>query len=608
MTSHNVFISSHSGLFVQPSFSLTKLHTIILFAGLTLLLVACGGGGSTGGAGNNRELQLYQNAIAAYQVGNFSNAITLFDQQLAEFPSGGYSDESHYKQGRSYHSLENFTAARDAYGQVSSSSAWIDNADFYVGKSYYDEAGTLADPVSAFAVYETAIIQLNAVISTYVTSNFVNSSYYYIGRSYQKEASIKQGTLSVSVKTELQLFADARTNYDLVQPVSIFYDNALYFKGRSYHEQVPADYVNARAAYQLLITANVSSWADDAKYQYGKTFYESAGADPVTTSAMSDFTTAIAEFSALISPASTNLLYQTSNRADSARYYKARSLHKQAALVETDPTLDSVNTFSQYYLSARTAYQSVITFDAASAYADNAQYRIGKTYYDEARVALRLADYSLVQQNLDKSIAAFNGVITHALYQLSNSADNAHYYLGRSYQVVAAIPAVDRITVAGGIDFTAVNYATARTQFEVLTGTSGVAPQYPGSAWIDNAYYEIGNGWYADAQSAVAAATDPLADYTAALLSYNKVLTDYPNASTREDNSALKIGAIYHDAGYCVDEQRVLNYLLVSIDSAKVSAISTANIHVVDLAIAITTPTATHPCVENTANLPKSTL
>jgi len=602
MTSHTTTLNRFSKLFSRCFYIRTKLFIVILFIGPVLMLTGCGGGGSGSGGNSNRELQLYQDAVIAYQASNYSDAITLFGLQLAEFPNGSYSNESQYKLGRSYHALNDFVAARNAYSVVSSSSTWVDNADFYIGKSYYDEAGTFTNPVMAFTAYDSAITRLGMVITTYTTSGFVNESYYYMGRSYQKQASIKQNTPSVSTKTELALFGDARTRYDLVQPTSIFYDNALYFKGRSYHEQVPADYMNARLTYQQLIVENTSNWADDAKYQYGKTFYDEAGSEPVAADAMSGFNNAISEFDGLIT--STNSLYQTSNRADSARYYKGRSLHKQAALVEADPTLDSTNNFGQYYQNARNIYQSVIDFDAVGVYADNAQYRIGKTYYDEAQIALRQVDYPLMQQNLNNSIVAFNVVITDMLYQLSNSADNAYYYLGRSYQRAAEIPSIDRISVSGGIDFTTVTYAMARMQYEVLTGVSSVPPRYPGSAWIDNAYYEIGNTWYAEAQTAI----DPLANYTVALVNYNKVLTDYPNSSIREDNSASQIAAIYHEAGYCSDEQAVLNYLVTNITSASAAKIAAANIHLNDLSTAMITPTAVHPCVINTPGLPGFTL
>lgn len=571
---------------------ISSARNFFFIISLLLLLTACGGGGG-GGANNNTELQMFQNSIIAYTAGDFTNAVTLFEQQLASYPNDTYSDESQYKLGRSYHALNNFTEARTAYGLVSTSGTWVDNAAFHTAKSYFDEGNSKLDPVVAFADFDTAISQLNTMIATYATSSLVDEAYYYLGRSYQDKASLKQDTPSLTALTEQQLFTAARTNYDTVQNTSVFYDNALYFKGRTYHEAIPAEYASARSIYQILITENTSSWTDDAKYQYGKTFYDEAIDEPTASTAMVGFNNANTEFDYIIS--STDPLYQNGNRTDSARYYKGRSIHRQARLVEADPTLDVVNTFDQHFINARAVYQSVIDLFATGSYADNAQYQIGKTYYDESLIALNQTNYPAMQQSLSDAIAAFTVVTTNLLYQVSNSADNAYYYLGRSYHAAAEIPAGNRLSI-GGVDFNTVTYTTARTQYEALTGTYGASSLFPSSNWVDNAHYEIGNTWYAEAQTAM----DPLTSYNSALVSYNSVLSDYKAISIREDNSALQIGLIYHEAGYCTDEQAAYTYLVNNIASASTTSIDTANIHLADLSGA---PTATHTCTQTPSGL-----
>jgi hypothetical protein len=582
-------------LSTQPVFSGGNRLIVLLVFALLLLLSSCGGG-SGGGGGSNRELQLYQDAMTAYQTGNFSSAASLFSQELTEFPTGTYSDESQYRLGRSQQALNNFTEARAAYSLVSNTGSWVVDAAFYAARTYYDEAGITTVPAAAFALYDTAITRLVAVNATYSTSNLVDQTRYYIGRTYQDQATLLKRDSTLSIQTALQLFINARTRYDTVQTTSVFYDNAVYFKGRSYHEQVVPDYANARLTYQILIAANISSWADDAQYQYAKTFYDEAGDELVAATAMAGFNTAIAELDTLIT--STNPLYQASNRADSARYYKGRSLHKQAMLVEADPTLDAVNNFAQYFLNARVAYQSVIDLAATSLYDDNAQYRIGRTYYDEAVIALATPDYAAMQQNLSDAIAALTVVTTDSIYQTSNSADNAYYYLGRSYQRGAEIPAVNRASVTGGIDFTGVSFAEARGWFEVLTGTSTTASTFPASAWIDNAYYETGNTWRGQVLNATS--TDSLTDYTAALSNYNKVLVDYKGVSTREDNAARKVATVYHETGDCPNELAAYTYVK-TIATATVFSIAEADTHLADLQLA--TP-VTHSCVVTLPGLP----
>ena len=562
---------------------------------LSLLLSGCGGGSGGGGAGDP-ELQLYQDAIAAYQTADYVSAVDLFSRQLAEFPNGTYSDESRYRLGRSQQALNNFTAARDAYGLVSATGNWVVEAAFYAARTYYDEAGLATDPVTAFGLLDTALIRLAAVNSRYPASGLVDQTNYYIGRTYQSQATLVKRDSTLSTQTAAQLFANARTFYATVQTTSVFYDNALYFTGRSYHETVPADYASARLTYQQLIADATSSWSDDAQYQLAKTYYDEAGDaldptsasyDPVTAdaTAMAGYSTAITEFDNVVG---------TSNRADGARYYKGRSLHKQAALVEANPTL-STTTYTQYFADARTAYQAVIDMGVASLYEDNAQYRIGRTYYDEALIALAATDYSIVLQALSDAIGAMSVVTTNTTYQASNSADNAYYYLGRSYQRAAEVPSANRAAFTGGVDFTADNLATARTYFDVLTA-SGSA--FAASAWVDNALYETGNTWWAQVQNG--SSTDQLADYTAALANYNRVLVDYKGISSREDNAARKVAAIYDETGYCADEQAAYTYVK-AIPTATAFSITEADSHLLDLQSA---PNALHPCQQTIANLP----
>lgn len=593
MTSRHAVSKHVSEISIQSLFSGGRYLALLL---VLLLLSACGGGGG-GGGGTSREVQLYQDAMAAYQIGDYTSAASLFSQGLTEFPNGTYSDESQYRLGRSQQALNNFDAARSAYSLVSTTGSWAVDAAFYSARTYYDAGGLSTVPADAYGLYDTAITQLAAVNSTYPTSGLVDQTNYYLGRTYQDQATLlnRDPALS-STTTTAQRFVDARTRYATVQNTSVFYDNALYFTGRSYHEQAPADYANARSTYQLLIADITSSWSDDAQYQYAKTYYDAAGDaldpnsasyDPVTAgaTAMTGFNTAITEFGKVAS---------TSNRADSALYYKGRSLHKQAALVEADPTL-STTAYTQYFADARTAYQSVITLGVASPYEDNAQYRIGRTYYDEAVIALGTPDYASAQQKLSDAIAAMSVVITNTTYQASNSADNAHYYLGRSFQRGAEIPAGNEIAVAGGVDFTAVTFASARSHFDVLTA-SGSA--FATSAWVDNAFYETGNTWRG--QVLDGSSTDPLADYTAALASYNTVLSTYKGASSREDNAARKVATVYHETGYCTDEQAAYTYVK-TIAAATAFSIAEADTHLNDL---LNKPTATHPCVQTIANLP----
>ncbi|WP_455206188.1 outer membrane protein assembly factor BamD [Kaarinaea lacus] len=561
---------------------------LVLVSILLVSLAGCSGGGDNGNGGNggHADANLYQQALSDYQTGNYSRALNEFQDLVARYPASIYVDNAEYYTARCQHELHDFDSARTLYSAFLTNYAnsnYADNAVFYNGKSYYDEAQLQTDAPTEFNLLQSAITHLPEYENSYPAGSLLDAMQYYLGRSYHDQAKLVLADQTLSTSTATQLFSQARTDYDLVtvNSGSIYADNAQYFKAQSYHDE--ADFTNARVEYDVLITANVSNWADDAKYQYAKTYYDEALVQPDPATALAIFDTAIIYFDEMLD--STNPLYQSSNRLDSAYYFKGRSLQRQGDLIAAGATAD----MAAKYAAARTAFQAFLSAMPQSTWADNAWYQIGTTYYDEASVADGNADYTTMRDKLSNAIAEFTALLNSALYARSSSADNAQYYLGRSYQMILTMPDIER-TTANGLDFSTISYETARSAFYTLINN------FPQSAWVDNAYYEIGNTYYAEAPGAA----DTVSAYNNALGAYNQVISTYAGNSIREDNSAYNMGMIYHDTGYCEAEKAALDYTLTIVNISITIRDDINNNHMPDLTTALATqpptPTGAHTC------------
>ncbi|WP_455210475.1 outer membrane protein assembly factor BamD, partial [Kaarinaea lacus] len=326
----------------------------ILAFGISVTSCSGGGGGNTNNAASEDAI-LYQQALSDYQAGNYSQAQNEFQDLTSRYPSSIYVDNSVYYAARCEHELQHFDTARTAYSEFLLNypgSNYADNAVFYTGKSYFDEAQLQTDAQTEYSLLQSAVIKLQEYISTYSTNSLLDEAQYYLGRSYHDQAKFLLRDPTLATSSAAALFAQARTEYGLVaaNTLSVYADNAQYYTAQSYHDE--GDFGNARAAYLVLINANTSNWADDAKYQYAKTYYDEAVAqvDPATAAAI--FDTAILYFDEMLS--STNPLYQSSNRLDSAYYFKGRSLQRQGDLIAAGATGD----MAAKYAEARTVFQA----------------------------------------------------------------------------------------------------------------------------------------------------------------------------------------------------------------------------------------------------------
>jgi len=693
----------------------------------TLLFSSCGGG-STGNSGagidSNSELALYQQSLLSYKNKNYTDAIVLFNNQLKAYPSGSYSSNAYYFEGRSlyatkdytsalsqfqivltqfntssfvnsaqywlaksHHKLGQFDIARIEYSKVVATSQWADNAAFQLGKTHYDQAlssanstvvytelnfaipllqamvvnpiyaastslddaqyylgrslqeqgnllltdGTLSKTIpietvigqfdlariefnkvdasssllddahyqrirmdyelaqvantaiESYALFNTTIIGFQTFINNnYVNSNRLNDVHYYLGRSFQAQGNLLLKDAALATLTADERLLAARTEYTFITVDSVHYDDALYFIGRSYH--VAGDYLAARPAYQLIINLADTRLADDAQYQLAKTYYDEAVTSIVLQTAFDLFNKSIDEFVPFESQ------FSNSKWRDNAFYYKGRCSQRQALLTQLGATPLASQTIDSLFTDARLAFQILLDTDPNSTWADNALFRQGDTFYDQAAFAFIIGDVpndEAGQTALSQAIEKWTSLLKNPNYQNSNTADNAQYSLGRAYQLV--LPITNRYAVPGinGIDFTIVNSANAIAEYTSLINN------FNSSSWIDNAHYNIGVTYTLDSLNLTGAAQVTVLDK--ALNSFNTVVSTFASQSLA-DNAAEKIALIYHAAigqgdAYCIAEQNWFNYLVTI---TKDSTFKTnANTHVADILLGAA---GTHAC------------
>lgn len=268
--------------------------------------------------------------------------------------------------------------------------------------------------------YATAAGTFSSFITTYPNSSLISTSHYYLGKSLYY----------------LNDFTGAIAQFDIVlraYPTSSFADNSLFWKGKSLQNQAGIQFIagnlavaaalfaDARAAYQNMFVAYPNSTlVPDCHYHIGTTYYDEQR-----------YVDSIPIFQAVLAS------YPTSSAADGAQYYLARAIHGLALAAAPGYT----------FLQARAEYAKLMTNYPASVWADNAQFQIGKTYYDEANYATAIVEFNKV----------FN-------YATPSSGDDAQYYIGRAYHKQ-------------------LNFIAARTAYGL------VVTNYPTSIFVDNASY-----------------------------------------------------------------------------------------------------------------------
>ncbi len=319
------------------------------------------------------------------------------------------------------------------------------------------------DPVTLTA----AELAFTNFIAAYPTSSLVDDAYYYIARSVHERAKLAQSALDpATVATAAALFTEARSRY-------------------SDTTKIPP----------------TSNKVDNAQLQIGKTYYDQ-------TTLPGNYGLALDQFNFVL----TN--FPTSSIADDAQYYKGRTKHEQALLAQIAVSLTATTLFDD----ARFEYNKLLTLPtyALSTRRDDAQYQIGRTYYD-----LTLPNYTQAITEFDKVFANYNPLAAPA-----SVGDDARYYLGRSKHEIALLPAP------------IYTLADALTEYNLVLSnycTVGVP-----SARCDDAQYQVGKTHY---DVAIPAATD----YSTALGHFQAVIDLYGTTASASDNAQYYIGRSKHE-------------------------------------------------------------
>lgn len=555
------------------------------------------------------DVKLYRGR-AYYWLADYVSAAIDFDELRVTTNLDDSRNGAVYWSGKIAHINNDYVGARDLYSQVTdTTSSWYDDAKLQIAKTYYDEAANLTDPSVQFEAYQQVITRFLSVVSI-PNSSTASSANYYLGRCKNKQASLLLANPAiVSTDSVTGLYSAARLYYGLVPADSVFADDAGYYSIRSRQAQAPGIYAasffdDLRADYTAFtIQYAQSSWADDARYQISKLYYEEANAligNNFVTTALEKLDQAIAGFTELTQ------MVVVSNRADSASYFLGRAYHIQALYLLVDPSLRTNVSASDRFDSARAAYANVASFNVVSNWIDNAEYRVGASYYDQAKYFQLQAElagsnlegnqviqshYTRMQEFLNDAVNSFDRLVKNINYVDVSSVDDAQYYLGHSYLRVTEIPDRYRIDLSAnaGINFTTIQLSDARIEFEKILNDS----RFANSTWRDNAYYVIGDIYYLEA---INSTSNRDALFNSALSSFQAVLVQFPG-SIRTDNAAFGISRVYHETGRCNDELDWIIYTLSLLNvSASISA--EAQLHQVDIETAISTSTATalHSC------------
>ncbi|MEQ1838424.1 MAG: hypothetical protein ABL858_08870 [Candidatus Nitrotoga sp.] len=536
------------------------------------LLSACGSN-STPPVATDRLA--FNAAVVAFDITTDPVTLTAaelaFTNFIAAYPTSSLVDDAYYYIARSVHeraklaqvavnptpsAVTLFTEARSRYSDTTTippTSNRADNAQLQIGKTYYDQT-TLANN------YGLALTQFTFVLTNFPTSSIADDAQYYIGRTKHEQALLAQivvnpdpiavtalftaardaytvlltsPAFSLSTRRDDAQYQIGRTYYDLTIPnytqavtefnkvfdTTLFTapsvgDDARYYLGRSKHELALLPVVapaytltQARADYSLVIAGYpLSNRRDDAQYQIGRTHFSEG----------LNFATAQVAFEAVFVAANFPVL----SVADDARYYIGRSKHEQASLAEAILP-GSGNTL---FDAARIEYNQVLTLYCTvgvppSIRCDDAQFQIGKTYFDETTFL----------DNYTRAITEFSTVLDPLKFITPSAGDDAQYYIGRAKHAQALLAQIALDTITATSLFTA-----ARDAYNVLL----ISPTYTLSTRRDDAQYQIGRTYYD--------LTVP--NYSQALIELSKVLDPVLFTSpSAGDDAQYYIGRTKHE-------------------------------------------------------------
>ena len=159
---------------------------------------------------------LFDGGVIYYNLEDYTNALTTFQQLLEDFPDSPYADDAQYyiayinEKKFGYYSkalLEYYQLLIDYPNSI-----WADDAQLGMGNCYY-----------ANGEYSNAIVEYQKAINDYPDSSFHDYAQYYIGHSYRNSYNFTQAVIE---------FNKVIDNY----PESNYVAPAQYYIAYSYYE------------------------------------------------------------------------------------------------------------------------------------------------------------------------------------------------------------------------------------------------------------------------------------------------------------------------------------------------------------------------------------
>lgn len=493
--------------------------------------------------GSKREMSYFLSDMN-FKLGNFQKAI---DLGLEKLPKSNRLEQSQLNKiiGESYFNLEQYDKAIPYLQNYQGQRGKWNNTDYYqLGYAYYKQGD-----------YEKAISEFNKIIDG---SNAVaQNAYYHLAQSYLKTD--KKAQALNAFKNAMEMAFDATITKDA------FYNYALlsYDIGNSY-ESVPMVLNNFLEAYpdadekdtikSLLINAYLTSknykdaikllensrdyedkviW-QKANYLYAIEFFRSG-----------DYQQALKYFNQSLSRALDKTILAK------ATYWKAET---QFILGSFEEALIDFKAFEGMSGARQTEEYETIDYDMAYAYFKTKNYEQAKTYFKSAvnsvkkpeqkfDAYVRLGDTYFVTNDYWSAMDEYNTA-------LKMSGPNKDYV---AFQKAYSYGFVDK----------------NQTKIEEL---EAYVKAYPGSIYIDDAYYQLGNTYIAEDQSAKG------------IQSYQNLIAKRPQ-SPFLPKALSKIGLAYYNSNQNTKALKTLKTLAADYSSSEEArqAVQTVRLIYVDL-------------------------
>ena len=167
---------------------------------------------------------LFDGGIIYYDSGEYTNALTSFQQLISDYPNSGYADDTQYYIAYiNEKKLGYYSKALLEYYQLLINypdSIWADDAQLGMGNCYYSSGE-----------YNNAIVEYQKVIDEYPDSPFHAFAQSYIGHSYRYSYNFTQAV------TEYNKVIDNYPESDYVAPAQYYIGNS-YYQAQNYNQAI----------------------------------------------------------------------------------------------------------------------------------------------------------------------------------------------------------------------------------------------------------------------------------------------------------------------------------------------------------------------------------